>query len=475
MSDYPSKLFVGGLNAITDDDGLRQHFERFGELIDHVVIKHKVQRRSRCFGFVTYAKPEQADAAMAACPHTVDGIAVELKRAVAKKESNEPKKIANAMEKKIFVGGLKEDIFEFQLTQYFSQYGQVEKSEIMIDLETRKYRGFGFVHFTDPSAADKAALVKFHTVNGHQVEVKKALTKQEIRGNDGTTPKVTEGNQNGYVGTDYPGNNNNGGNGGLHGAEFFDQGNSYAGYNGFENDTGFNCNGGYGASNMAIGNAVEIQQAIAKTQCNEPEPLANGMRKKIFVGGLKNDIFEFHLTQYFSQYGQVEKSEIMKDIVTGRNRGFGFVHFTDPSAADKAALVKFHTVNGHKVEVKKALTKQEIQGEDGTTPRVVEGNQNGYAGRDYPGNNNNGGYGGLHGAGYSDQGSYYSGCYSYGNGSGFNGNGGYSGTYTCGRCGYENFLGGTDVYNGYGQFYSGYSPNNSPFGFQRNAPYTRDY
>ncbi|KAF6733021.1 Heterogeneous nuclear ribonucleoprotein A0 [Oryzias melastigma] len=37
------------------------------------------------------------------------------------------------------------------------------------------------------------------------------------------------------------------------------------------------------------------------------------MEKKIFVGGLKNDIFEFQLTEYFSQYGQVEKSEIMKD------------------------------------------------------------------------------------------------------------------------------------------------------------------
>ncbi|KAF6729897.1 Heterogeneous nuclear ribonucleoprotein A0 [Oryzias melastigma] len=224
---------------------------------------------------------------MAACPHTVDGIAVELKWAVAKKESNEPKKIANAMEKKIFVGGLKNDIFEFQLTQYFSQFGQVEKSEIMVDLETRKYRGFGFVHFTDASAADKAALVKFHTVNGHQVEVKKALTKQEIQGENKTSPGVMGENQNGL---DYPGNNTN---------------------------------GGYGGSHTVDGTVVEVKQAVEKAQCNEPEPPANAMRKKIFVGGLKNDIFEFQLTQYFSQYGQAEKSEIMKDMGTGRNRGFG--------------------------------------------------------------------------------------------------------------------------------------------------------
>uniref|UniRef100_A0A3B3CY41 RRM domain-containing protein n=1 Tax=Oryzias melastigma TaxID=30732 RepID=A0A3B3CY41_ORYME len=214
-------LFVGGLSANTDDDGLRQHFERFGELIDHVVIKHKVQSRSRCFGFVTYAKPEQADAAMAAIPHTVDGTAVEVKRAVAKEKSKE----------KIFVGGLKNDIFEFHLTQYFSQYGQVEKSEIMLDMVTGRNRGFGFVHFTNPSAADKAALVKFHKVNAHRVEVKKALTKQEMQGEDATTQRVMGGNQNGYRGS--------------HGAGYYDQGSSYGGYTSYGNDARFYDNGGY--------------------------------------------------------------------------------------------------------------------------------------------------------------------------------------------------------------------------------------
>uniref|UniRef100_A0A3B3B8T3 RRM domain-containing protein n=1 Tax=Oryzias melastigma TaxID=30732 RepID=A0A3B3B8T3_ORYME len=229
MTGIPNKLFVGGLSANTDDDGLRQHFERFGELIDHVVIKHKVQSRSRCFGFVTYAKPEQADAAMAAIPHTVDGTAVEVKRAVAKEKSKEPESFARAMEKKIFVGGLKNDIFEFQLTEYFSQYGQ--KSEIMLDMVTGRNRGFGFVHFTNPSAADKAALVKFHKVNAHRVEVKKALTKQEMQGEDATTQRVMGGNQNGYRGS--------------HGAGYYDQGSSYGGYTSYGNDPCWEASGGH--------------------------------------------------------------------------------------------------------------------------------------------------------------------------------------------------------------------------------------
>uniref|UniRef100_A0A3Q2US19 Heteroous nuclear ribonucleoprotein A0 n=1 Tax=Haplochromis burtoni TaxID=8153 RepID=A0A3Q2US19_HAPBU len=179
MTDQLCKLFVGGLNVDTDDDGLRKHFEQYGTLTDCVVVVNKQLQRSRCFGFVTYSTPEEADAAMAARPHTVDGNAVEVKRAVAREDANKPEALAKV--KKIFVGGLKDDIEEQHLTEYFSQYGQVEKSEVISEKETGKKRGFGFVYFTDHDSADKAVVVKFHTVKGHKVEVKKALTKQEMQ------------------------------------------------------------------------------------------------------------------------------------------------------------------------------------------------------------------------------------------------------------------------------------------------------
>uniref|UniRef100_A0A3P9K9W6 Heterogeneous nuclear ribonucleoprotein A0-like n=1 Tax=Oryzias latipes TaxID=8090 RepID=A0A3P9K9W6_ORYLA len=173
------KLFVGGLKVDTNDDGLRKHFEQFGTLIDCAVVPHKTAQRSRCFGFVTYLTPEEANAAMAASPHTVEGNWVEVKRAVPKKQTDESE--ARAKVKKIFVGGLKNDIQEDDLTDYFSQYGEVENSEIISEKTTGKKRGFGFVHFTDHYAADMAAFVAFHTVNGHRVEVKKAFPKQEMQ------------------------------------------------------------------------------------------------------------------------------------------------------------------------------------------------------------------------------------------------------------------------------------------------------
>ncbi|NP_988923.1 heterogeneous nuclear ribonucleoprotein A0 [Xenopus tropicalis] len=172
------KLFIGGLNVQTTEEGLRQHFETYGQLTDCVVVINPQTKRSRCFGFVTYSSAAEADAAVEASPHVVDGNNVELKRAVSREDSAKPG--AHAKVKKLFVGGLKEDVGESDLLEHFAQFGAVEKVEIIADKVSGKKRGFGFVYFTNHDSADKAAVVKFHSINGHRVEVKKAVPKEEL-------------------------------------------------------------------------------------------------------------------------------------------------------------------------------------------------------------------------------------------------------------------------------------------------------
>lgn len=58
------KLFVGGLNWKTSDDGLRSAFERFGEITEAKVITDRETGRSRGFGFVTFEENEAADTAI---------------------------------------------------------------------------------------------------------------------------------------------------------------------------------------------------------------------------------------------------------------------------------------------------------------------------------------------------------------------------------------------------------------------------
>ena len=50
--------------------------------------------------------------------------------------------------------------------------------------------------------------------------------------------------------------------------------------------------------------------------------------KKI-VGGIREDIEEYHLRDYFERCGKTGVIEIMADWDSGRKRGFAFVTFHD--------------------------------------------------------------------------------------------------------------------------------------------------
>ena len=55
------KIFVGGLSRETTTSGLREYFERFGDISDCVVMKDRATGLPRGFGFVTYASQIIAD------------------------------------------------------------------------------------------------------------------------------------------------------------------------------------------------------------------------------------------------------------------------------------------------------------------------------------------------------------------------------------------------------------------------------
>lgn len=190
-------------------------------------MKDPVTKRSRGFGFITYADIDSVDNALAREPHTIDSRKVEAKRAVprsdatketttttAKSSSISTSKPSNALQagsnsmnvntsqkgvdgghknvldpratvndysfNKIFVGGLHYDTRDSDFRSYFERFGRVITAEVMFNRETHKSRGFGFVVFEQERGAELVCEQEEHVIDGKVVEVKRAIPRSRI-------------------------------------------------------------------------------------------------------------------------------------------------------------------------------------------------------------------------------------------------------------------------------------------------------
>ena len=60
------------------------------------------------------------------------------------------------MAKKLYVGNLPYSINDESLHQHFAQFGAVDSAKVIMDKETGRSKGFGFVEMTNPREAIKA-------------------------------------------------------------------------------------------------------------------------------------------------------------------------------------------------------------------------------------------------------------------------------------------------------------------------------
>lgn len=163
------KMFIGGLNWETTDENLRQYFSQFGEVLDCVVMRDPATQRSRGFGFLTMKENSAIDKIVSQDHHNLDGKRIDPKRAIPRDEQDKTEKI--------FVGGISPEVNEEEFREFFTQFGKVLDATLMMERDTGRPRGFGFVTFEDSKGVEEALKNPNLSIKDKTIEVKKAMPK----------------------------------------------------------------------------------------------------------------------------------------------------------------------------------------------------------------------------------------------------------------------------------------------------------
>jgi cold-inducible RNA-binding protein len=88
------------------------------------------------------------------------------------------------MAKKIYVGNLSFQTTENDLSDLFSQFGQVESVSIITDRDTGRSKGFGFVAMDDDNATKAISSLNGTELNGRALTVNEArpMVKRDFGG-----------------------------------------------------------------------------------------------------------------------------------------------------------------------------------------------------------------------------------------------------------------------------------------------------
>ena len=161
-------MFVGGLNWDTTEESLRKYFGQFGPVSSCTVMRDGTSGRSRGFAFVTFSDPKSVNAVMVR-EHYLDGKIIDPKRAIPRPEQSKTQKC--------FVGGLPQTVTQDSFKQLFQQFGHVLDSTVMMDKDTGRPRGFGFVTFEDDDGVERTLASQPLMLDGKQIEVKRAQSR----------------------------------------------------------------------------------------------------------------------------------------------------------------------------------------------------------------------------------------------------------------------------------------------------------
>ncbi len=119
------------------------------------------------------------------------------------------------MGKKLYVGNLTYNVNESDLEALFSQFGTVQSAQIIVDRDTNRSKGFGFVEMSSDAEAQAAIQgLNAHDHDGRNLTVNEAKPREDRGGGGGGYGGGRSGGGGGYGGG---GGGRSGGGGGYGG------------------------------------------------------------------------------------------------------------------------------------------------------------------------------------------------------------------------------------------------------------------
>jgi len=172
--DSFTNIYVKNLDASIDEKELKEIFSKFGE-IQNAVIMRGEDNASKEFGFINFT--DHASALLAVDDmNEKDLKGKKLFVGRAQKKSERRAKLKEYFQKlkqekvnrykglNLYVKNLDDSVDDERLKQEFSKFGEISSARVMVG-DNKQSKGFGFVCFKTPDAANKAMT----EMNGHMI------------------------------------------------------------------------------------------------------------------------------------------------------------------------------------------------------------------------------------------------------------------------------------------------------------------
>ncbi|XP_064161784.1 RNA-binding protein 39a isoform X4 [Anguilla rostrata] len=139
---------------------LEEFFSAVGKVRDVRMISDRNSRRSKGIAYIEFVEATSVPLAIGLTGQRLLGVPIIVQASQA--EKNRAAAMANNLQKgsagpmRLYVGSLHFNITEDMLRGIFEPFGRIESIQLMMDSETGRSKGYGFITFADAECAKKA-------------------------------------------------------------------------------------------------------------------------------------------------------------------------------------------------------------------------------------------------------------------------------------------------------------------------------